>query len=122
MLVPNFHGVDPPLSTPRLHRARTARDIQTLKAAATLVPETNRTFSRIERLLVRFEVYGPGAAAPVLRLLNRNGDKMSDWAVTARTSGGHEAEVSLAGVPPGDYLIEIASSTAKALIAFRVTG
>jgi VWFA-related protein len=123
---PDFTGTDPSISTPRLYRARTARDIQTLKAAATLVPETNRTFSRTERLLVRFEVYGPAAAAPVLRLLNRNGDKLSEWPVTARTDGGHEVEVALSGVPPGNYLIEIASSSgkdaAKALVALRITG
>ena len=125
-IVPDFTGVDPSISTPRLHRARTARDIQTLKAAATLVPDTSRTFSRIERLLVRFEVYGPAAAAPVLKLLNRNGDKISEWPVTARAGGGHEAEVPLSGVPPGDYLIEIASSAdkgaAKTLVALRITG
>lgn len=125
-IVPDFTGVDPAISTPRLHRARTARDIQTFKAAATLVPETNRSFSRIERLLVRFDVYGPGAAAPVLRLLNRNGDKISEWPVTPRADAGHEAEVPLSGVPPGDYLIEIASSAdqgaTKALVAFRITG
>ena len=61
--VPDFTGVDPSISTPLLYRARTARDIQTLKAASTLVPDTNRTFSRVERLLVRFEVYGPGTHA-----------------------------------------------------------
>ncbi|MEO6223673.1 MAG: VWA domain-containing protein [Vicinamibacterales bacterium] len=125
-IVPDFSGVEPTISTPRLHRARTARDIQTLKAAATLVPETNRTFSRIERLLVRFEVHAPAASAPVLRLLNRNGDKISEWPVTSRAGGGHEAEMPLSGVPPGDYLIEIASSTepgaAKSLVAFRLTG
>lgn len=128
-VVPDFTGVDPSLSTPRLYRARTARDIQALKAASTLVPETNRSFSRIERLLVRFDVYGPGSAMPVVTLLNRNGDRMSDWPVTPRAGGGpggYEAEVALGGVPPGDYLLQVASSqaegAAKALIAIRVTG
>jgi VWFA-related protein len=125
-VVPDFTAASASISTPRLHRARTARDIQTLKAAASLVPDTARAFSRIERLLVRFEIYGPGATTPVLRLLNRNGDKMSDWPVTPRTGGGHEAEVPLAGVPPGDYLLEIASSAdqgaVKTLVALRVTG
>lgn len=125
-IVPDFTGAEASISTPRLHRARTARDIQTLKAAPTLVPETTRSFSRIERLLVRFEVYGPGTAAPVLKLLNRNGDRLSDWPVTARPDGGHEAEVPLAGVPPGDYLIEISSSAqegaAKTLVALKITG
>lgn len=125
-IVPDFTRAEPSISTPRLYRARTARDIQAMKAAATLVPVTNRSFSRIERLLVRFDVYGPGTAAPVLRLLNRNGELMSEWPVTARADGGHEAEVPLAGIPPADYLIEIASSpepgAAKTLVAFRVTG
>jgi VWFA-related protein len=123
-VVPDFTGVEASISTPRLHRARTARDIQTLKAATTLVPETNRSFSRTERLLVRFEVYGPAAASPVLRLLNRNGDKLSEWPATARTGGGHEAEVPLNGVPPGDYLIEVASSAdagaVKTLVAIKI--
>ena len=60
---------------------------------------------------------------PVLKLLNRNGDKISEWPVTARAGGGHEAEVPLSGVPPGDYLIEIASSAdssaAKTLVALQ---
>lgn len=130
--VPNFSGPEPSVSTPLLYRARTARDIQTLKAASQLVPETNRTFSRIERLLVRFDVYGPDVAAPVLTLLNRNGDRMSDWPVTARQGGGlggpgaYDAEVALGGVPPGDYLLQISSSqaqgAAKTLVAIRVTG
>ena len=125
-VVPDFTGTAPAVSTPRLYRGRTARDIQTLKAGTGLVPVTSRTFSRVERLLVRFEVYGPGAAAPRLRLLNRNGDTMSEWAVTARADGGSEAEVPLGGVPPGDYLLEVSASrdagAATVLVAFRVTG
>jgi len=125
-VVPDFTGTDASISTPRVYRARTARDIQTLKAAVAPLPVTGRTFSRIERLLVRFEVFGPGAAAPVLRLLDRNGGSISEWPVTARPDGGSEAEVPLGSVPPGDYLLEIASSAAegapKTLVAFRVTG
>jgi VWFA-related protein len=124
--VPDFTGTTPTISTPRLYRARTARDIQTLKAAPTLVPVTSRTFSRIERLFVRFEVYSPGPVAPRLRLLNRNGESMSEWPVTARADGGSEAEVPLGGVPPGDYLLEVSASkepgAATTLVAFRVTG
>lgn len=125
-VVPDFTGTAPTVSTPRLYRGRTARDIQTLKAATALVPVTSRTFSRVERLLVRFEVYGAGAVAPRLRLLNRNGDVMSEWTVTARPDGGSEAEVPLGGVPPGDYLLEVSASrdadAPTTLVAFRVTG
>lgn len=124
-VVPDFTG-PASISTPRVYRARTARDIQTLKASATLLPVTSRTFARIERLLVRFEVYSPGPVSPRLRLLNRNGEVMSEWPVTARADGGSEAEVPLGGVPPGDYLLEVAAShdtgAATTLVAFRVTG
>lgn len=124
-VVPDFTG-PASISTPRVYRARTARDIQTLKAGTTLLPVTSRTFARIERLLVRFEVYSPGPVAPRLRLLNRNGEVMSEWPVTARADGGSEAEVPLGGVPPGDYLLEVAAShdtgAATTLVAFRVTG
>jgi hypothetical protein len=41
-----------------------------------------------------------------------------------RADGGQEAEVALSGVPPGDYLIEIASSAVpgavKTLVAIRI--
>ncbi len=125
-VVPDFTGPDASISTPRVYRARTARDMQTLQAAVSPVPATERHFSRIERLLIRFEVYGPGVATPTLRLLNRNGDVMSSWPVTARSGGGSEAEVALAGVPPGDYLLEVKASkdavAATTLVAFRVTG
>jgi len=124
-MVPDFTGVDAAISTPQLYRARTARDIQNLKAATTLVPETNRAFSRTERLLVRFDVYGPGVPTPVVRLLNRNGDRFSEWPATERTGGGHEVEVPLNGGPPGDYVIEIAASAetgaVRTLVAIRIT-
>jgi len=125
-VVPDFTGTDASISTPRVYRARTARDIQVLKAAPSPVPATSRQFSRIERLLVQFEVYSPGATTPTLRLLNRNGDVMSNWPVTARPDGSSEAEVALGGVPPGDYLLEVKASkdavAATTLVAFRVTG
>jgi hypothetical protein len=132
-IVPDFTGAESSISTPRVYRARTARDIQTLKSTAAPLPVTERTFARIERLLIRFEVYTPGPATPVLRLLNRNGDAMSDWPVTAREGDGtedrtaaFEAEVALGGVPPGDYLLEVAASADAAapttLVALRVTG
>ena len=122
--VPDFAVSDLMISTPRLYRGRTARNIQILKAAEAPVPVTSRTFSRTERLLVRFELYGPGAA-PALRLLNRNGDAMSDWPVTARPGGGSEAEITLGGIAPGDYLLEISASrepgAPTVLVAFHVT-
>ncbi len=127
IVVPDFTGVAAFVTTPQIFRARTARDVQTLRAAAAPLPATDRQFTRLERLLVRFNVYLPGAVtpAPTLKLLNRNGDVLSTWPVTMDAARGAEAEVSLAGVPPGEYLLEAAASDApdatKVLVAFRIT-
>jgi hypothetical protein len=54
-------------------RARTARDFQALTADASAVPLACREFSRAERLLIRFDVYG--GAVPSAVLLNRAGQE-----------------------------------------------
>ena len=58
------------------YRGRTAREIQDLRAAPDAPPTTSRQFSRTERLLLRFDAYGPAGTAPTIamRLLNRMGD------------------------------------------------
>lgn len=126
VVVPDFTGVAAIITAPEVYRARTARDVQTIKAAANPLPATVRQFTRTERLYVRFHVYLPGAAvpSPTLKLLNRNGEIVSTWPVTVDATRGAEAEVPLSGVPPGEYLLEVAASAAadatKVLVAFRV--
>lgn len=126
--VPDLTGVVPVVTTPQIFRARTARDVQALKAAADPLPATVRQFARSERLYVRFRVYLPGGAipAPALRLLNRNGEQVSTWPVTVDATRGAEAEVPLGGVPPGEYLLEVSASAdadaPKVLVAFRLLG
>ena len=128
VVVPDFTGVAAVVTTPELFRARTARDVQQLKATATPLPNTARLFSRTERLYVRFRVYLPGGVTPTptLRLLNRNGDVMSTVPVTVDPVRGAEGEFVLGGVPPGDYMLEASASSdtdaARVLVAFRVTG
>jgi len=127
IVVPDLTGADPIVTTPVVFRGRTARDLQQVRAASSPLPTTARLFSRTERLLIRFSVYMPGGApaAPMVRLLNRNGDVMSTIAVTMDPVRGAEAEVVLGSVPPGDYLLEAAASDAtdapRVLVAFRVT-
>jgi len=128
VVVPDFTSVAAAVTTPELFRARTSRDVQQLKAAASPLPTTARLFSRTERLFVRFRVYVPGGItpAPTLRLLNRNGDLMSSVPVTVDPFRGVEGEFVLGGVPPGDYMLEASASSdadaARVLVAFRVTG
>jgi VWFA-related protein len=117
------------LGTPEVFRSRTLRDYQLLKADRDAVPVPARDFSRTERVLVRVMAYGPAGSMPTVkaRLLNRDGQPMSELPVTAAESAGAPAQfdLPLSGLAPGEYVIEIMASTpagdAKQLIGFRVT-
>jgi hypothetical protein len=92
-------------------------------------PVAGREFSRTERLLIRFDTYGPGTEKPVAAavLMNRAGQKMLDVPVVAAAVGsGYQIDLSLNTIPPGEYLVEISAKSAggdaKELVALRVTG
>jgi VWFA-related protein len=126
--IPDLTAARPALSTPRVYAARTPREFQAIAGNAAAVPPANREFSRTMRLLIRFDSYGPGneVPAPTAALLNSNGQKFTDVPVTTAAAGGtHQIDMSLATIPPGEYVIEITTKsasgeTAKELIAFRV--
>ena len=125
--VPDLTAPQPSLSTPRVYRARTARDLQAILADGNATPTAAREFSRTERLLVRFDAYAVGtdAVSPTAVLLNRAGQKMADVAVTAAKAGGtHQIDLGLNTVAAGEYLVEITlkapSGDATALVPFRV--
>jgi len=125
--VPDLTAPQAAISTPRVFRARTAREYQTLVADAAAVPIAVREFSRTERLLIRFDAYAAGGeqAQPTAVLLNRAGQKMSDIPVAAAQAGGsHQINLSLASIPAGEYLVEVSVKTAtgeaKELIPLRV--
>ena len=127
--VPDFTAPQATLTTPRVYRARTAREFQALASDTSAVPSASREFSRTERLLIRFDAYGAGSDQPTVTatLLNRAGQKISDLPVTAVPSGAtHQIDFGLSSIPAGEYLIEItskgASGDAKELVALRVTG
>jgi VWFA-related protein len=129
VLVPDFTDSGVSLSTPLLFRARTARDIQRIKAMAGSVPTPLREFHRAERLLVRFYAYSPSGTTPVvkMRMLNALGGLAADLPPpTATPDSGLEAEFPLAPFGSGEYLIEIEASTgsehARALVAVRISG
>jgi VWFA-related protein len=129
IVVPDLTAAQPLMGTPALLRARTARDFQQLRTATDVVPLAGREFSRIEHLLIRVPVYGPGGTTPPLRarLLNRAGSPMNDLQVEpAPTPGEQQIDLPLAALPPGEYVVEIRTGDqdgdAKELLAFRVTG
>jgi VWFA-related protein len=121
--VPDLTIPDAAISTPRVHRARTALEFRNIAADAAAVPAIARDFSRSERLLIRFDVYGN--ATPTAVLMNRTGQKLSDVPVTAAASGGtHQIDMGLAAIAAGEYLIEItvkgATGEVKELVPLRI--
>jgi VWFA-related protein len=127
LTVPDFTAPQVALSTPRVYRARTAREFQTLAADAAAIPQPGREFSRTERLLIRFDAYGPGTEKPDVAavLMNRAGQRMSDVQTAPGAAGTtHQIDLGLASIPTGEYLVEItakaAGSEAKELVPFRL--
>jgi VWFA-related protein len=127
LTVPDFTAPQAALSTPRVYRARTAREFQTLAADATAIPQPGREFSRTERLLIRFDSYGPGTDKPTVTavLMNRAGQKMADVQIAPAAAGAvHQIDLGLASIPTGEYLIEITAKggngEAKELVPFRL--
>lgn len=127
LTVPDFTAPQVALSTPRVYRARTAREFQTLASDANAVPAPGREFSRTERLLIRFDAYGPGTEKPEVTaaLLNRAGTKMSDVQIAPSAAGAtHQIDLGLASIPTGEYLVEITARSGdgemKELVPFRL--
>ncbi|HUL73971.1 MAG TPA: VWA domain-containing protein [Vicinamibacterales bacterium] len=126
--VPDYSTPATIITEPLVFRALTARDITNLRAATAPVPTSARAFARIERLLVRFQAYGPAGQTPVvtMRLLNQRGDPMAALPAPTAAAGGYEADIGLAPLAAGDYIIEIAAKvgddTVRRLLAIRVTG
>jgi VWFA-related protein len=125
--VPDLTAPRTLLGTPEVLRGRTARDMQQLRADPRQVPSPVREFSRMERLLVRMPVYAPGDSVPVVtcRVLNRAGTAISTLPASV-AAGRAEIEVPLAGLPAGEYVIEVTANgpggEAKELVGIRIAG
>jgi len=129
--IPDLTSSDLRIATPHVFVARNGREYQALKAETAPLPTALREFRRTDRLLVRFNAFGKSEAPPVLtaRLLNRQGQKMSDLPVGPPPSGDESSQVDLplSSMPVGEYLLEISAAApgqrpATELVAFRVTG
>jgi hypothetical protein len=127
--VPDLTSPQTSLGTAEVFRGRTVREFQQLKTDPDAVPLAGREFSRTDRLFVRIPAYGPGDTTPALsvHILNRAGQAMSELPVTpSGTAGVHQLDLPLAGLAPGEYVLEIKATgeggEAKELVGFRVTG
>jgi VWFA-related protein len=128
-IVPDFTTADASVTAPLIFRARTASQAAQLRGSTTALPAAARSFSRTERLVLRFDAYGPAGTTPqiAMRLLNKLGEPTQLALPAPVHTAGHtfETELILGALPPGDYLIEIAatSGTGKSarLVGIRIT-
>jgi hypothetical protein len=126
-VIPDLTTTQTTLGTPAVFRARTPRELQQLKGDPQAVPATLREFSRTDRIFVRVAAYGAGAPAVTAHLLNREGQPMSELPVTPPAAPAADAsvDVPLAGIAPGEYIIELKATgeggEAKELVGIRVT-
>ena len=123
VVIPDLAAPGVAMSTPRVYRARTALEYRAIAADAAAVPAVARDFSRTERLLIRFDIYGN--AVPTAVLMNRGGQKMADIPVAPSSVGGtHQIDLGLSSIATGEYLVEItvkgATGEVKELVPLRV--
>jgi VWFA-related protein len=127
--VPDLTAPQIAIGTPIVYRGRTMPEYQRLKTDPQALPTAAREFSRTERVFIRVPAYAPGTTAPTVtaKLLNRTGQAMGDLTVASAT--GHpdskDIELSLASMPPGEYVVEISATgqgePVKELLGFRLT-
>ena len=125
--IPDFTGADLVLSTPSFVRARNELEWRAVVDDPDIVPTAARDFRRTERILIRFEAYAPGDAAPEVRarLLNRGGEPMHPLDVRPAEAGRPwQVHLRPAHLPPGDYVIELSAASptdeVTQLVAFRL--
>ena len=126
LTVPDYAQTQVSFSTPRLYRARTAREALQVRNNVDAAPITSREFGRSERLLIRFDTYAASGPRPEVtaKLLNRTGATMADVPVQNAEGKPFLIDFPLASLAAGEYIIEVdakaPSGTAQQMIGFRV--
>jgi hypothetical protein len=127
LTLPDYAGTQVSFSSPRIYRARTAREALQIRNNPYAMPTAAREFSRGERMLIRFDAYaaGGGAAPEVTaKLLNRAGTPMADVPIQAAEGKPFLIDFPLASLGAGEYIIQVdaktASGTAQQMIGFKV--
>jgi len=127
--VPDLTAPQVMLGTPVVYRGRTVPEYQRLKTDPQALPTAAREFSRTERVFIRVPAYSPATAPATVtaKLLNRAGQPMGELTVAnpAGRADAKDVELTLASMPPGEYVVEITATgqgdPVKELVGFRLT-
>jgi hypothetical protein len=126
LTLPDYANPQVSFGTPRVYRARTAREMMLLKNNLDAPPIAKRDFSRAERLLIRVDAYAPSGEKPDVsaKLLNRDGHAMADVPVQSDQGKPFSIDLPLASLAPGEYVLELdakaASGTAQQMVGFKI--
>jgi VWFA-related protein len=124
--VPDFARAPLSIATPALFRARTPLELRAIQGAPTPLPFAGRQFSRTDRIIVRFDLYGAAAgdATVAVALLNRSGARLAAMPIRKTDAGSYELDLPIGSIARGEYVFEIdasaAAGKAKSLLSFRV--
>jgi VWFA-related protein len=124
--LPDYSTTDVSIGTPRVYRARTAREMMLLKNNLDAPPIAKREFNRAERLLIRVDAYAPSGAKPEVtaKLLNRDGHTMADVPVQSDQGKPFSIDLPLASLAPGEYVLELdakaPSGSAQQMVGFKI--
>ncbi len=122
--VPAFDASTLAIGSPMILRTRTAREARAMIDGAEGPPEARREFDRLDRLFVRFPVYGGQDIATAARLLNRRGKELRPLTVAPLGNGLYQVDVQLGLSVRDDYVVAIEATrgieTTRALVPFRV--
>jgi VWFA-related protein len=128
--VPNFAKTNLAVSSPVLLRARTPSELKALMSDPDAPPFIGRDFRRSERLLVRFEVYGPRAeeAKVSARLMTRAGGTLVPLPVAPMDGrpGRYQIDLPLGAAARGEFMIAIEATGAgeqvQSVLPLRIVG
>lgn len=111
------------IGTPVLMRSRTPIETRAILAGEA-PPTVAREFDRLDRLFIRFSVYGAGPAQPTVHLLNRQAKALLPLPAAPLADGTYQIDLPLASIARGDYLVSIEAASgeesARALVPVRV--
>jgi hypothetical protein len=123
--VPDFAAAPLSIGTPIVFRARTPLELRAIQSATDPAPFAGRQFTRTDRIIAHFGVFGPGAhdATVTVTLLSRRGAKLATMPLKT-VPAGYEIDLPIGSIARGDYVFEIIASSgtdrAKTLLSFRV--
>jgi VWFA-related protein len=112
------------IGTPVVMRSRTPSDIRAMLAGQDAPAWVGREFDRLDRLFIRFPLYGTDPPAPEVQLLNRQAKHLLPIPAMRLANGSYQIDLPLASIARGDYLVSIEATrgeeSAKALVPIRV--